>query len=177
MKPDLDLQLAYFVAVEKCQSKLIENMLGNNDGTDDSLVEKSVEVASTDGDIESLFKAAHNCSRYLEDMTSAKNRQDIANLDAFTAMLRFSIKAWSRASHSTLLLPDGSTPLNSTQGVEEMAKVLKRISLRNHGQDSADHCVHMSFTREDLLRMTSFCLKATIYDTISTEKPCVGVLA
>ena len=131
MKPDLDLQVAYFVAVEKWQSKLIANLQTNNDGKkDERIVEKSV-------DIESLFKAAQNCTRYLEEMASDKNRQDIADLDAFTSILRYSIKAWSRASHSTLLLP-GSTPLDATQGVEEMAKVLKRISLRNHGQDLAD---------------------------------------
>jgi hypothetical protein len=39
------------------------------------------------------------------------------------------------------------------------------------------HCGRMSFNREDLLLMTSFRLKATIYDTIFTEKPYVGVLA
>ncbi|KAL7444708.1 hypothetical protein ACHAXM_010916 [Skeletonema potamos] len=134
VKPDLDLQVAYFVAVEKWQSKLIASMLGNNDGKEDSLV--VVKGASTDGDVESLFKAAHNCSRYLNEIASDENGQGNADIHAFTAMLRYSIKACSRASHSTLLLPDSSTPLNSTQGVEEMAKVARRISLR--GRDSAN---------------------------------------
>jgi len=138
MKPDLDLQVAYFVAAEKWQSKLVTNLLGNNVGLDGSIVEENAEGASSDGDIESLFKAAQYCSRHLKEMSSDENRQDIADLDAFTSMLRYSIKAWSRASDSTLLLPDGSTSLDTTQGVEEMAKVLKCISLTNHSQDSAD---------------------------------------
>jgi len=138
MKPDLDLQVAYFVAAEKWQSKLVTNMLGNNVTLDGSIVEENTEGASSEGDIESLFKAAQYCSRHLKEMSSDENRQDIADLDAFTSMLRYSIKAWSRASDSTLLLPDGSTSLDTTQGVEEMAKVLKCISLTNHSQDSAD---------------------------------------
>ena len=138
MKPDLDLQVAYFVAAEKWQSKLIANLQGNNnERIDGALVEESAD-GSSDGDIESLFKAAQNCARYLKEITSDENRQDIADLDAFTSMLCYSIKAWSRASESALLLPDGSSLLDTTQGVEEMANILKLIRTSNHIQNTVD---------------------------------------
>jgi hypothetical protein len=139
MKPDLDIQVAYFAAVEKWQSKLIANIIGNDGETVDLIKNNSAEVASTDGDIDLLFKAAQSCSKYLEEMTSVESRRDIADLDYFTSILRYTIKAWSRASHSTLLLPHGSTHMDTAQGVEEMANVLKHTSLRSiSGQDSAE---------------------------------------
>ena len=118
VKPDLDLRVAYFVAAEKFQSKLISKII--NEGG---------EVASTDEDTESLFKAAQNCSRYLEEIILDRDRQDIHDLDAFTSILCHTMKAWSRAS---------STAVDTTQGVEEMAVVLKHISLRNSDRDPSD---------------------------------------
>ena len=117
VKADLDLRVAYFVAAEKLQSKLISK-----------IIEEGGKVASTDEDTESLFKAAQNCSRYLEEINLDKNKQEIYDLDAFTSILCHTMKAWSRAS---------STAVDTTQGVEEMAAVLKHISLRKSDRDSS----------------------------------------
>jgi len=118
VKPDLDLRVAYFVATEKLQSKLISK-----------IIDEGGKVASTDEDTESLVKAAQNCSRYLEEIILDKNKQDICDLDAFTSILCHTMRAWSRAS---------STAFDTTQGVEEMAAVLKHISLRKSDRDSSE---------------------------------------
>ena len=138
MEPDLRLKVAYFVAVEKWQSKLISNLLRNDGEINDHETENSTETISSDENVDSLFKAAQNCTRYLEESTLGKNIHNIDDLDAFTSMLRYNVKAWKRASESTLLLPDGYHLLDATQGVEEMKKLMKRVSLKNRSQDAGD---------------------------------------